>query len=340
VFLKLLAEYLLFLALSNFNCDRLDEYTEDKIMIKRKKSNLSILLACLMGLPSISTANPEKNDQLLIQTSTPKRTIETSFSSMVSWQKEGINFNKANGLTFIKGINDKKPMTAIEVAKKVSGSLNAAIKTEAPSDRGAISKLSNDKAELLIYNKESFAVDRITTRDYTNQTLSYSIPGKSFSSASVDISINLVYTAAVEYVRNFTSDIKYEAAGGTVTITIDNNTPLVVQTKGKSTLQLETEIAQALGSKASFSLLPIYPNFTENRSKNYKAFDGGEVQLIGLNAKSITIDINDSGLGVLTKFRFPNTAKAKNDSNNMFPIIGFLIAAGLGYFFYSRKKSV
>jgi len=308
-------------------------------MIKRKNLNLSILLSCLLGVPSISMANPERTDQLLIQTSAPKRTIETSFSTMVSWQKEGINFNKSNGLAFIKGTTAKKPLTAIEVNKKVAGSLNAAIKTEAPSDRGASTEISKDKAEFLIFNKASFAIDRITTRDYTNQTLSYRVPGKSFSSAAVDISINLVYTAAVEYVRDFSSDIKYETAGGSVTITIDKDTPIVLQTKGKSTQQLEVEMAQALGSKAIFSSTAIYPNFTENRSKNYKAFDGGEVQLPRLGAKSITIDINDSGLGVITKFRFPYIAKARNESDDIFPIIAFLIAAGLGYFFYTRKKS-
>ncbi len=308
-------------------------------MITTKTLIRSLLLSCIIGLPSIGLANPEKTDQLIIQTSIPKRTIETSFSSMVSWQKPGINFNKSNGLTFIKGVNAKKPITAIEVSKKVAGALNAAIKTEAPSDRGAATEISKDKAEFLIFNKAGFAIDRITTRDYTNQALSYHIPGKSFSAASVDISINLVYSAAVEYVRDFASDIKQQTAGGTVTITIDKNNPIVISTKGKSTQQLEVEIANTLGSKAIFSSTPIYPNFTENRSKNYKAFDGGEVQLIGLNANSITIDINDSGLGVLTKFRFPNTIKTASNSNNILPITVFLIAGGIVYFFYNRKKA-
>ncbi len=310
-------------------------------MIKRKTLTLSLLLAYMVGLPSISVANPEKTDQLRIKTSAPKRSIETSFSSMVSWQKQGINFNKANGLAFIKGTDNKKPMTAVDVAKKVAGALSAAIKTEAPSDRGASVEINKNEDELLIFNKASFAIDRITTRDYTNQSLSYNIPGKSFANASVDISINLVYTAEVEYIRDFSSDIKLETAGGTVTISIGTDAPIVVQTKGKSTQQLEVEIAKALGSKGTFSSSPLYPNFTENRSKNYKAFDGGEVQLLGLNAKSITIDINDSGLGVITKFRFPNTLKTETSSdNNILPIFGFLIVAGLGYFFYSRKKTV
>ena len=296
-----------------------------------------------LALPSIGSAAPEKADQLLIQTGAPKRSIETAFSSFVSWHNEkGTTnqgaVNKSNGLTFIKGTKYKKPVTAIDVAKKAAGALNAGIKIEAPSDRGVIVILNKNKAEFLVYNKAGFAIDRLTTRDYTNQSLSYSIPEKSFSNASVDISINLVYTAAVEYNKDFVSDIKLETAGGSITITIDNDAPLVFQTKSKSTKQLETEIAKALGSKAAFSSSAIFPNFTENRSKNFKAFDGGEVQLLRLNAKSITIDINDSGLGVLTKFHFPSAEIVESGSDSNLPyIIALLVALGLGYFFFVRK---
>jgi len=315
-------------------------------MIKRKVLSSAMLLAFAMALPSTGMANnPEKTDQLLIQTGAPKRSIETAFSSFVSWHSEkgSLNqgaVNKSNGLAFIKGTKNKKTITASDVSKKAAGALIAGIKNEAPSDRGVIVELNKNKAEFLIYNKAGFAIDRFTTRDYTNQEISYSIPGKSFANASVDISINLVYTAVVEYNRDFVSDIKLEPAGGSISLMLDNDAPIVLQTKGKSTEQLEVEIAQALGSKADFSSAPIYPNFTEIRSKNFKAFDGGEVQLLRLNARSITIDINDSGLGVLTKFRFPNSPKSENSSDNMLPIFGFLIAAGLGYFFYNRKKEV
>ena len=67
--------------------------------------------------------------------------------------------------------------------------------------------------------------------------------------------------------------------------------------------------------------------------------DGGEIQLPALNARSITIDINDSGLGVLTKFDFPNVYKPKGSDGNAIYIIGFLVAGVLGYVLNTRKKT-
>ena len=298
---------------------------------------MAILLPLAFTLPSISFAATKGEDQLLIQTSTPKRNVETAFSSMVAWRREQAGVNKANGLTFIKGSKAKKPITDIEAARKFASALNGGINYEAPHDRGASADYTKGENKVLISNREGFDLIRITTRDYTNQALSYSIPGKSFNQANVDIAIDLVYSAAVEYIDNFASDIKLKSAGGFITVTIDNNSPIKLTTDGKTTKQLETELAQAIGSNASVSILPIYPNFTELKSRNYKAFDGGEVQLSKLNAKSISIDINDSGLGVLTKFSFPDIHTAESDPDNMIYIFLLLIAAALGYVFYSRK---
>lgn len=189
----------------------------------------------------------------------------------------------------------------------------------------------------MVSNKADFDLTHITVRDYTNQQLRYNIPGKSFKEASVDVAIDLVYSAAVEYVDGFSTGIKQEAAGGFVRVIVDKNSPIEIKTDGKSARQIEDEPAQALGSSAHFSSTPIYPNFVELRSKNFKSFDGGEVQLPNLNAKTIIIDINDSGLGVLTKFDFPDVNKPVDVVGKMPYIIGFLIAGILGLVFYSSK---
>jgi len=311
-------------------------------MIKRKVLSLATLLALIItaGLPTISFAAKEESDQLRVQTGTPKRTNETIFSSLVSWKKEGGEHNKAKGLTYIDGSNGKKPTTDIEAAKKIAKSLNGGINYEAPRARGAIVKYTDNEAEFVITNTAGFDLTKVFLGDYTNQKLQYNVPGKSFSDAGVDMAIDLVYSAAVEYIDNFSSNVVREAAGGVITVTIDNNSPIEIQTKGKSTRQLEKELDQALGKRAHFSSEPIYPNIVELKSRNYKPFDGGETQIYGLNAKSITIDINDSGLGVLTKFRFPAVNEPEdNFEKSVMKLVGFLLVASLGAVFYARKKS-
>ena len=232
-------------------------------MIKKNILGFAILFTLAITFPGVATALPAGQDQLRLQTGTPKRNGETAFSYLVSWRKGDSNLHRANGLTFINGSDTKKPTSDVEVARKIANSLNAGVAYESPHDRGAIAKNTKDKAEVLVSNKAGFDLTHITIRDYTNQELHYNIPGKSFQAASVDVAIDLVYSAAVEYVDGFSSGKNKKTAGGLVRVIIDNNSPVEIKTDGKSAKQIETELAQALGSNAHFSSTPIYPNFVE-----------------------------------------------------------------------------
>jgi hypothetical protein len=308
------------------------------MIIKKNITALAILFVCVAGLPDAALALPANQNQLLLKTGTAKRTGETAFSYLVSWRKGDANLHRANGLTFINGTDSKKPNTAIGTARKLTKSINAGIDYEAPQDRGASASNTKDKAEVLVSNREGFDLTQITVRDYSNQELHYNIPGKNFKAASVDVAIDLVYSAAVEYIDGFASNGKKKTAGGWVTINIDNKAPIKIKTDGKSNRQLEKEIAKALGSGAKFSSTPIYANFVALKSRNYKAFDGGEVQLPNLSANAITIDINDSGLGILTKFKFPDTNKPTDVAGKMPYLVGLLLAGILAYFLFTWKR--
>lgn len=306
-------------------------------MIKNNLLVLACLITSFMMMPTISNALPAGQNQLRLQTGAPKRSGETAFSYMVTWRKRDSNLHRANGLTFLNGSGTKNPTTDIEVARKISNALNASIDYDAPSERGAIAKNSKEKAEIVVSNKSGFDLANITVRDYSNQALHFDIPGKNFKAASVDLAIDLVYSAAVEYVDGFSSGIQQKAEGGFVRVKIDNNAAIEIKTDDKSTKQIEKEIAQAIGLGTQFSSTSIYPNFVERKSRNYKAFDGGEVQLPGLNAKSIVIDIDDAGLGVLTKFAFPDENKPTDVAGNIYYIVALLIAGAIGFAFYTGQ---
>ncbi len=313
---------------------------EDILMKKNNKlSSLALILASAIIVPSSAFALSAGQDQIRLQTSNPKKNDESAFSYLVSWRKDADVTHRANGLTFIHGPDKKKPTTDVEAARKIAKSLNDAMSYESPHFRGAIAENTKGKPEVLISNKEGFDFTHVTFRDYSNQELSYNLPGKSFSSASVGVAFDLVYSAAVENLEGFSAGIQEKTNGGYVRVTIDNGQPIEVKTDGKTQQEVETELAQALGPKASFSKQAIYPNYLEGPSRNYKPFDGGEIQLLGLDAQSITVDISDSGLGVLAKFDFPDANKPADVASKMPFIIGALVAAGLGYFFYTSKKN-
>ena len=156
---------------------------------------------------------------------------------------------------------------------------------------------------MVIANKNHFSITTVTVRDYSNQPLSYDLGKKSFQQDGVALGIDLMYTAEVEYLEGFTSKKSLVASGGDIEITIDDHKPLIIKTDGKTTRQLEEEIARQLPG-AHFSDKPLYDGMVSNDTRNNKPFDGGEVQVPHLAAKSISIFINDPALGVLTKFKF------------------------------------
>lgn len=278
----------------------------------------------------------EGANQLRMQTGVSKRAGETAFSYLVSWRKGDEPLRDINGLMFVNGTSTKAPTSDVVIAYKITKALNAAVVTRTPLDRGAVAK--NNKSEVTVSNKPGFELTRITTRDYSNQELKYSIPDKSFKAASTGIAIDIVYSAAVEYIAGFSTAVKQETAGGYVSVVIDNNAPIKIITDGKTTKEIESELADALGAMASYSSTPIYPNFVQIRSKNYKSFDGGEIQIPALNARSITVDVNDSGLGVLTKFVFTSVKQPVHVMSKVPYIIGLLLAGIFGYLYFTRSR--
>jgi len=306
--------------------------------MKIKKISGIVFFTALFSLSSGVHSSPAKTQQLVLQTSESKRLGETALSYLVTWRKGESRLYNANGLTFISGSETSEPTTSAEAAYKLSKALNGAIDHDSPHLRGAIA--SNNKSVLTVNNRDGFDLTRITVRDYSNQELEYSLAGKYFDAAAVDIAIDIVYSAEVEYMRGFSKGIKKESSGGLITITIDSNAPIKIITNGKTNEQIEKEIAKALGAKAKFSTSAIFPNFEQIRSKNYKSFDGGEVQISALKARNIIIDVNDSGLGILTKFDFTNVEKPVDMANNLPYLVGLILAGVFGYLFLGTRKKV
>lgn len=301
-----------------------------------KKINGIVFFISLFAASNAVLASPENTQQLEVQTSKSKRTGETALSYLVTWRKGESRLYNANGLTFISGTEMAEPTSSSDVAYKLTKALNGAIDHDSPHLRGATAK--NNQSTLTVSNRAGFDLTRITVRDYSNQELEYSLGGKGFDAAAVDIAIDVVYSAAVEYMAGFSKGIKNEANGGFISVTVDSNAAIKITTNGKTNAKIEKELASAIGAKAQFSSSPIFPNFEQIRSKNYKSFDGGETQISGLKARRLVIDVNDSGLGVLTKFDFTNVEKPVDMVNNLPYIIGLLLASIFGYLFFTARK--
>lgn len=282
-----------------------------------------------------NAATPANRDKIRIQTSTPKKPGESLLSYTVQWRIDGSLTYESTGLSFISGPGTTKPTTDVGAAGKLVTALIDGMIKQYPSWRGVLPEQPPGKPEMTVSNKAGFAFTNLTYRDYSNQKLTYDMAGKSFSQARVDIALDMVLASDIEYLGEFIpKDLKKVAEGGTVDISVDGGKPISIKTDGKSTEQIEKEIASRLGS-AKYSASPIFPNTRDGDARNSKPFDGGEAQLTGLSAKSITIDITDPSLGILTKFKFPDVDKPINVVGP-FKILVFAGVIGvLGWFGYT-----
>ncbi len=306
---------------------------------KNKYYGLSLIGAfalTAMSQPAVSApTTPANQDQIRIHTGTPKKNGETLFSYTVTWRIDGGLTYRSTGLTFIQGPDKPHPTVGTEIGKKIVIALNDAMEYLYPSWRGANVQQPEGKEEVILSNNQGFDFTDLTFRDYSNQELTYDLMGKTFSAANVGIAIDIVYAADVENIAEFNPGKPKNASGGTITVRISNKEPVSVKTDGKSLDQIEKDLARALGGIAKFSATPIFPNIKDETTRNYKPFDGGEVQLIGLSADSISIDINDPSLGTLTKFQFPDT----NKPTEIASYIPYIVYTGAGiavlYFFFT-----
>ncbi len=309
-----------------------------------KKNNIDTLrsftLLCTLTFGAFSQpvlsapVTPAGQDKLHIQTDAPKKNGETLFSYTVTWRIDGGLTYRSTGLTFLHGPDMATATAAKDVPDKVVIALNDAMEYLYPSWRGTLVEQVGDKNEVMLSNKQGFDFTELTFRDYSNQKLTYDLVGKSFSAADVGIAIDIVYAADVENIADFAPNKPKSASGGFVEVSIDGGEPVSVKTDGKSNSQIEQELARALAGKAQFSSTPIFPNIKDETTRNYKPFDGGEVQLLNLNAKSITIDINDPSLGVLTKFNFPDVNKPVDVAHKLPYVIGTGVVVAIGLFVY------
>jgi hypothetical protein len=274
------------------------------------KTPLHLALACTLfssafAMPAayaIATT-PAGQDELHIHTGMPLRTHDSLFSYTVEWRLDDGELYRSTGISFLNAAKIDSNSSSAVITKKLMTALKDGMIQLDPNWRGITLTQTPDQPELIIANKSKFSLTTVTFRDYSNQKISYDLGKKSFQQDGVQIGIDLVYSADVEYLEGFTSKKTLSASTGEIEISLDDHKPLIIKTDGKTTKQLEEEIARQLPG-AHLSGKPLYEGMVSSDTRNNKPFDGSEVQLLNITAKSITISVTDPALGVLTKFKF------------------------------------
>lgn len=302
--------------------------------------SLAILTSCALCQPALA-ATPAAQDKFRIHTHVPKRTLDSLFSVTAEWRIDEGELFRVTGLSFLNP--NKIDAASANPDSFASKKLQIAIKDGLiqldPNWRGIVLNQVQDQPEVTISNKAGYSLTNITFRDYSNQAVTYDLVDKSFTEAGVQIAFDLMYTADVEYLEGFTHKTAQTASQGEIIIQIDQQTPVHIKTDGKTTKALEEEIAKHI-SQSQTSITPLYPALTSSDTRNIKPFDGSEVQFLNLAAKSISIDITDPALGVLSKFKYPddNSSVHVLEPRFMMAVLAVLSLASVLFFWWKNKK--
>jgi hypothetical protein len=297
------------------------------------------LLASLSLQSALAVETPAKQNQLRIHTSLPKKFGESLFSYTAEWRQDGGKLYHSTGMSFLDANKFDESASAAPVAKKLVGSMKESMIRLDPSWRGISLEQPEQQAEFILSNKMGYALTSVVFRDYTNQALTFDLVDQNFNASAVQLALDLVLAADVEYLDKFSAQKSKMAAGGEIQIKIDDQNPVHIKTDGKTTAEIEAEIAKQL-SVSKVSGTSLVTSQIGKDTRNIKPFDGSELQLLNLTAKAVSIDITDPSLGVLVKFKF----KDENPSIDSEPrsILIVLVLLGLliiGYFWHKKQKS-
>ncbi|CAD6881019.1 hypothetical protein [Methylomonas albis] len=298
---------------------------------------LSLVSSLLLCQTADAVTTPADQDKLRMHTSMPRRTSDSLFSYTAEWRIDDGELYRSTGLSFLNAHKfDEAAPSA--VTKKLLTSMKDGMIQLDPNWRGITITQPPEQAELTIANKNGYSLTTVTVRDYSNQGLRFDLADKSFSADGVQVALDLVFSADVEYLDGFSSKKALTASQGEIEIKIDDQKPIHIKTDGKTTRELEQEIAKQL-SIAQLAETPLYPGMVSNDTRNNKPFDGSEVQFLNLAAKSIAIDINDPALGVLAKFKFKDENHSVKVVEPRFMLGALALTVILAIVYFRRKNA-
>lgn len=272
-----------------------------------------------------------------MHTSLPKKAGESLFSYTAEWRQDEGKLYHSTGMSFLDANKMDESASAAKITKKLVTSMKDGMIQLDPNWRGLVIDQPQELAELILSNKAGYALTSVVVRDYTNQALSFDLVDKSFNAAGVQLAIDLVLAADVEYLDKFSGQKPKTASQGEIEIRLDQQKPIQIKTDGKTTRELEAEIARQL-SQAQLSENSLVVSQAGKDTRNIKPFDGSELQLLNLAEKSVAIDISDPSVGVLVKFKFKaaNQSAQAMESRSMLVVLA-LIALGAMVYFWRRK---
>lgn len=308
--------------------------------------NLQHVWVLILGVGSlfsspVQATTQASHERVRIQTGSPLKESDSLFSTTVEWRIDQKEAYRTTGMTFLNASKLGHENMPVAVAKKVATAIKESMTNMHPEWRGIDVIQASNEPEVLIQNRAGYSLNHVTFRDYSNQKTRFDLKGKPFGADGVEVAVDVVLAADVEYLDNFTSKKSQVGSHGVIEVSFDDAAPITIRTDGKTTKQIEEELSRQL-KDAILSSRPLFPNLVSSDTRNNKPFDNSEIQWLSSSAKSLEINVTDPAIGVLTKFKFKDENQSVRVAEPTFMLkgLGALFVGVAGLFLYRNRKQL
>jgi len=264
---------------------------------------LILIAAVCLATPSAFCQTPAGTQAVRVKMGIPRKNGINPYFMSLGWRADGGLEREASGIAYLNGPDHAAPDDAISAARKIVTAARKALLQVKPSERGAvIDQATNGAAalpEVIYQNKAGFTLTKIVERDDSNQTEKAQLSDKPFAAAQIDLAIDVVDADLFNLsARPQSSVLKLWVEGGAT---------VQIQIPELAASEIEDQIAEALNAgqiHASVESSPLALDSAAEQRPVGMRFDGSEVHVPELQARALTVDMNDPTLSLVTRLTF------------------------------------
>lgn len=299
-------------------------------------SHFLILITVVFLAPpqSASCQTPAGTQAVRVKMGIPRKNGISPYFMSLGWRADGGLEREASGIAYLNGSDRAAPDDGITAARKIVTAARKALLQVKPSERGVvIDQAMNGAAalpEVIYQNKLGFTLTKIVERDDSNQMGKTQLLDKPFATAQIELAIDVV---DIDLFNLSTRD-----PSSVLRLWVEEGPTVQIQTPELDANEIEDQIAEALNASQIYASVEGSPLALDTAAEQRPVgmrFDGSEVHIPALQARALTVDLNDPTLSLITRVTFGS----QSGTGLIWAIVGISsVVLGAAAFFMVRNR--
>ncbi|MGH6635564.1 MAG: hypothetical protein ACRED0_05330 [Gammaproteobacteria bacterium] len=302
------------------------------------RSALLILIAVVcVATQSAFCQTPAGTQVVRVKMGIPRKNGINPYFMSLGWRVDGGLEREASGIAYLNGPDHAAPDDAITAARKIVTAAREALLQVKPSERGAvIDQAMNGAAalpEVIYQNKAGFTLTKIVERDDSNQTEKTHLSDKPFAAAQIELAIDVVDADLF--------NLSAKPQSSVLKLWVEGGATVQIQTPQLAPSEIEDQIAEALNASQIDASVEGSPRALDTAAEQRPIgmrFDGSEVHIPGLQARVLTVDMNDPTLSLITRLTFGS--QEGMSLTRAFVGISSMVLGVVGFFIVRKRREI